>query len=103
MLIYYYHSIKKNSYDFNVIDIFNENNNNYSNFKPFYDAFNLFFQIIDKQEEKSILYQAIHQFNGKIKEDLIKNIKLYSGSIISLIDMKFELIKNMNNFFFYKI
>ena len=102
MLIYYYHSIKKNSYDFNVIDIFNENNNNYSNFKPFYDAFNLFFQIIDKQEEKSILYQAIHQFNGKIKEDLIKNIKLYSGSIIPLIDMKFELIKNMNNFFFIK-
>ena len=100
VLIYYYHLIKNNYQYIKIIDVFNKKNNNYLDFKPFYDAFNLFFQIIDKQNEKSILYQAIHQFNGKIKHDLIKDIEIYSGSIISLLDIKFELIKNINRFFF---
>ena len=32
----------------------------------------------------------IYQFNGKIKVDLIKNLKMYSDSIISLKEIKYE-------------
>lgn len=73
-----------------IIDVYNETNNLYEHYKPFYDAFKLFLKIIDKQEEKCSFYQSIHQFNGKIRKELIMDLKIYSGSIISLKD------KNLN-------
>ena len=100
VLIYYYFIIEHNYQYIKIIDPFNEKNNNYLHYKPFFEAFNFFFQIIDKQNEKCIFYQSIHQFNGKIKHDLIKDKNIYSGSIIPLLDIKFELIKNINRYFF---
>ena len=39
VLIYYYHLIKNNYQYIKIIDVFNKKNNNYLDFKPFYDAF----------------------------------------------------------------
>jgi hypothetical protein len=47
---------------------------------------------MDKQKEHCPFYQAILQFNGLVKTDLIRNIKMYSGVISSLLDIKFEII-----------
>ena len=55
---------------------------------------------MDDQKEKCKFYQAILHFNGKIKEDLIKNVKMHSCCIMSLKDLKNELIKKLNRFFF---
>ena len=55
---------------------------------------------MDNQQEKCPFYQSIHQFNGMIRNELIRDIKIYSGSIISLKDIKFELFKRVNRFFF---
>ena len=101
VLIYFFNYVKDISiYKINIIDIYNESNNRYGNYKPCFDSFKLFFKIMDNQKEKCSFYQGIHQFNGKIKKDLIRNIKIYSGSIISLKDIKFELIKRINRYCF---
>lgn len=98
VLIYYYNylieSRKKN--DINIVNIYNDG----KNFEYIIEPFNLFFKILDQQNEFSAFYKAIHQFNGKIKYDLLKNLRIYSGSIISLNDIKFELIKTINTFCF---
>ena len=98
VLIYYYNylieSRKKN--DINIVNIYNDGKNFEYIIEPFY----LFFKILDQQNEFSAFYKAIHQFNGKIKYDLLKNLRIYSGSIISLNDIKFELIKTINTFCF---
>ena len=101
VLIYFYHYYdEKNLIENPIIDIYEENNNYYKNYKPFFNAFELFFNIIDNQREGCPFYQAIHQFNGLIRSELITGLKMYSGSIISLKDIKFELIKRLNRFFF---
>ena len=101
VLIYFYHYYdEKNLIENPIIDIYDENNNYYKNYKPFFNAFELFFNIIDNQREGCPFYQAIHQFNGLIRSELITGLKMYSGSIISLKDIKFELIKRLNRFFF---
>jgi hypothetical protein len=96
--LYYYNylieSRKKN--DINIVNIYNDG----KNFEYIIEPFNLFFKILDQQNEFSAFYKAIHQFNGKIKYDLLKNLRIYSGSIISLNDIKFELIKTINTFCF---
>ena len=101
VLIYFYHYYdEKNLIENPIIYIYEENNNYYKNYKPFFNAFELFFNIIDNQREGCPFYQAIHQFNGLIRSELITGLKMYSGSIISLKDIKFELIKRLNRFFF---
>ena len=99
ILIYYYHyNEEKYLFENLIIDIYDEKNNDYENYKPFFDAFKLFFNIMDNQREECPFYQGIHQFNGKIRTEMIMDLKIYSGSIISLKDIKFELIKGINRF-----
>lgn len=101
VLIYFFNYVKDILfYKIHIIDIYNESNNQYDNYKACFDSFNIFFKIMDNQKEKCAFYQGIHQFNGKIKKDLIRNIEIYSGSIISLKDIKFELLKRINRFCF---
>lgn len=101
VLIYIFNYIKDITiYKINIIDIYDENNNTFGNYKACFDSFKIFFKIIDSQKEKCAFYQGIHQFNGKIKRDLIRNIEIYSGYIISLKDIKFELLKRINRFCF---
>ena len=83
------------------IDIFEKSNNEFNiYYGPCIESFNLFFDIIDKQTEKCPFYQAILQFNGLIKTDLIRGIKMYSGSINSLKNIKLELIKGLNRYLY---
>ena len=89
--------------DCKIIDIYDQNNNEFSKFLPIFESFKLFFKILDNQEEKSSFYQAIHQFNGRIRKELIKNLKMYSGSIISIKDIKFELVRKISRFFFVDV
>ena len=99
VLIYFYHYYdEKNLIENPIIDIYEENNNYYKNYKPFFNAFELFFNILDSQREGCPFYQAIHQFNGLIKTDLITGKKMYSGAINSLKDIKMKLIKRINRF-----
>ena len=100
LLYYYRYYNEKELFSNPIIDVYDENNNKYKYYKPFYDAFQLFLNIMDKQEEKCHFYQSIHQFNGIISNEIIRDVKMYSGSIISLKDIKFELIKRVNRFFF---
>ena len=85
--------------DYDIIDIYEEKRNQ-NNYRACFNAFKQFFKIIDNQKENSSFYQLIHQFNGKLKYDRIRGILMYSGSIFSLKDIKFELIKNINRFCF---
>ena len=91
-----------NNFDIHCIDIFDKNNNDEfdSFYEPFMESFNQFCNIMDKQKEHCPFYQAILQFNGLVKTDLIRDIKMYSGAISSLLDIKFEIIKKINRFFF---
>ena len=104
VLLYLYTFLNKdnNNFDIRCIDIFDKKNNDI--FDPYVDpcieSFNQFCDIIDKQKENCPFYQAILQFNGLIKTDLIRDIKMYSGAISSLLDIKFEIIKKINRFFF---
>ena len=84
-----------------ILDVFDRNQAEYNMFKePSSNAFNLFFEIMDKQTEEHPFYQAILQFNGLIKTDLIRSIDIYSGAIYSLNDIKIELYKQLNRFLF---
>ena len=104
VFIYYYQYYEQiNLINCKIIDIYDEENNEFLQFRPIFDSFKLFFKILDNQKEKCLFYQAIHQFNGIIREELISNIKMYSGSIISLKDIKFELVKKISRFFFVDI
>ena len=104
VLLYLFIIFSKDSYNFDIrcIDIFDKNNNNI--YDPYTDlcinSFKQFCDIMDKQQEHFPFYQAILQFNGLIKTDLIRDIKMYSGTINSLLDIKFEIIKKINRFFF---
>ena len=104
VLLYLFIIFSKDSYNFDIrcIDIFDKNNNNI--YDPYtdlcIDSFKQFCDIMDKQQEHFPFYQAILQFNGLIKTDLIRDIKMYSGTINSLLDIKFEIIKKINRFFF---
>ena len=93
-------SSKKPLDEFYIIDIYEEKRNEYNNYKACFNAFRQFFKIIDNQNENSSFHQAIHQFNSKLKNDRIRNILMYSGTILSLKDIKFELIKTINRFCF---
>ena len=84
-----------------ILDLFDRNQAEYNMFKePSSNAFNLFFEIMDKQTEEHPFYQAILQFNGLIKTDLIRSMDIYSGAIYSLNDIKIELYKQLNRFLF---
>ena len=85
--------------DFNIIDIYEEKRNQ-NNYKACFNAFKQFFKIFDNQKDNSSLYQAIHQFYSKLKYGRIRKILMYSGSIMSLKDIKLELIKSINRFCF---
>ena len=100
ILIYYFNYISKDCfYPTTFVDIYDGENKDFYN-ELCFNCFNLFFQILDNQTEKSAFYQGIHQFNGKIREDLIKNISIYSGVIMNVNEIKFELVKNINRFCF---
>jgi len=101
ILLYFlnYAESKRSLDDFNIIDIYEEKRNQ-NNYKACFNAFKQFFKIIDNQNDNSSFYQAIHQFNGRLKYDRIREILMYSGSIMSLKDIKFELIKSINRFCF---
>ena len=99
VLIYYFNYIGDSFYPATIIDIYDRENKDFYN-ELCFNSFNLFFQILDNQTEKSAFYQGIHQFNGKIREDLIKSISLYSGVIMNVNEIKFELVKNINRFCF---
>ena len=102
LYIYFLMSREYSDREIHCIDIYNKNNNEKNNlyYSSCLEAFNLFFDIIDKQEEHFPFYQTILQFNGIIKTDLIRNKQIYSGNIISLLDIKFNIIKKINRFFF---
>ena len=103
ILLHLFNNINNKNFisDTFFIDIFEKKNNILNMYyEPCIDAFNLFFDIIDKQTESCSFYQAILQFNGIIKTDLFTGKKMYSGAIHSLKDIKFEIIKTINKFFF---
>ena len=104
VLLYLYSIFNRNdnNFDIHCIDIFDKNNNDEFDpfFEPCIESFKQFCNIMDKQNEYCPFYQAILQFNGLVKTDLIRDIKMYSGTISSLLDIKFEIIKNINRFFF---
>lgn len=100
ILIYYFNYLSGRFFcPMNIVDIYGEENEDFYNINCF-NSFKLFFQILDNQTEKSAFYQGIHQFNGKIRQDLIRSLSIYSGVIMNLNDIKFELVKNINRFCF---
>ena len=101
ILLFLFNNIenRKCNVNYYFIDIFEESNNSFNIFyNPCIKAFDLFFEILDKQNEECPFFQAILQLNGLIKTDLISGIKMYSGIINSLKDIKFEIIKRLNRF-----
>ena len=63
-------------------------------------AYDIFFNIIDGIKEDSPFYKSILQFNGIIYKDVISNKIVHSGAVLNLLDIKLELIKNINRFLF---
>ena len=84
-LLYLYSIFNRNdnNFDIHCIDIFDKNNNDEFDpfFEPCIESFKQFCNIMDKQKENCPFYQAILQFNGLVKTDLIWDIKMYSGTI----------------------
>ena len=83
---------------FHLVDI--DNIRSLKNFPFVKDAFDIFYKIIDDLNEDCPLFQAIHQFNSIIYNDVIYGEEQHSGSILNLNDIKLQLIKNINRFIF---
>ena len=83
---------------FHLVDI--DNIRSLKNFPFVKDAFDIFYKIIDDLNEDCPLFQAIHQFNSIIYNDVIYGEEQHSGSILNLNDIKLKLIKNINRFIF---
>lgn len=90
---------KNIEYDmFHLIDI--DNVISYDKYPYIKDAYDIFYTIIDNLTEDSALFKAIDQFNSVIYKDVISGEIIHSGSILNLNDIKLELVKNLNRFFF---
>ena len=97
-----------------TIEINNENNymflylfNLENDFNVRYDfcknAFEKFLEIIDNLEEHMPFFQIIHQFNSIIKKEINYNKNMYSGSILTVDDVKLDIFKNLYNFLFISL
>lgn len=87
-------------YDF--LTLVNLDDENSSKKYPFVKkAFEIFYKIIDNLTEDSPLFQGILQFNSKIYKEVFSGEILHSGTILNLIDIKLELIKNINRFIIF--
>ena len=90
---------KKIYYDmFHLVNIDDENS--YELFPFVKDAYDTFYKILDNLTEDCPFFQAIHQFNSLIYEDILSKTFLHSGSILNLNDIKLELVRNINRFIF---
>ena len=83
---------------FHLVDM--DNIRSFKNFPFVKDAFDIFYKIIDDLNEDCPLFQAIHQFNSIMYNDVISGEEQHSGSILNLNDIKLELVKNINRFMF---
>ena len=72
------------------------NNNNY---KCVNIAHKMFLEITDSLTENCSLFHAIHQFNSIIRLEMDSNENMYSGSILTVNDIKLEIYKNLNRFY----
>ena len=80
-----------------------EDSNTYEYYPYVKEAYDLFFKIIDEITEEKPFYKGILQLNGIIYKDIISNKLVHSGAILSLLDIKLELIKNINRFLFLSL
>ena len=48
-------------------------------------------------------FQIIHHFNSPIKKEIKYNKNMYSGSILTVNDVKLNIFKNLNNFLFISL
>ena len=64
------------------------------------EAYKILYQIIDNLNESSSLFIALHQLNSYIEYDYITNEEMFSSSILTVNDVKFDFIKNNHGYFF---
>jgi len=88
-----YSGLKKPSY----ISLSLIGDNNYDN--SVNEAHKILLEILDGLKEDCSLFHAIHQFNSIIRMEMISNENMYSGSILTLNDIKLEIYKNLNRFY----
>ena len=83
---------------YQLIDLDNEKTKN--NFNYCLEAYNSFFKIIDKLEENSAFFTILGQFNSLIYYETTYQINMYSGTMLSLNDIKLEIFKMFKRHFF---
>ena len=63
-------------------------------------GYDTFIKILDKLEETMPLFNLMHQFNSPIRKENKTGKNMYSGSILTVQDIKLEIFKNVNDFIF---
>ena len=74
-----------------------DENGDYSYIKK---AYKILYNIIDHLEESSSFFIAIHQFNSCIDYSISSNENIYTGSLLTLNDVKLDFVKNISNYCF---
>ena len=63
-------------------------------------AYKILYEILDHLDESSAFFIALHQFNSYIDFSYSSHENMYTGSLLTLNDVKLDFVKNINQFCF---
>lgn len=61
-------------------------------------AYKILYNILDHLEESSSFFIAIHQFNSYIDYSISSKENMFTGSLLTLNDVKLDFVKNISNY-----
>ena len=77
-----------------------DDNNMDDSFKYSVKAYDLFFRIINELKEDSAFFICLTQINSSIFYEKTTKNKMYSGTMLTVNDIKLEIYKNVKRYFF---
>ena len=88
----YFKITEKRNYRFIHLD--------FSEFFPLKKAHNALINIIDKMDEKSCFFIGLQEMNSLIQYDYSNKHYMFTGSLLTLNDVKLDFIKVINKYYF---
>ena len=100
ILITFIKETEYKNYKFSLLNLISLNDSIDDNYEFCKTAYDTFIKILDKLEEKMLIFKLIHQFNSPIRKENKRGKDMYSGSILTIEDIKLDIFKNVNDFIF---
>ena len=90
---------RKYLFEYNLVNLDNKRDIK-KNINYFYEAYHKFFKIIEQLEENSAFFTVINQLNSLIFYESFYKTEMYSGTMITINDMKLEIAQYVKRYFF---